>query len=107
TGRIDWAGAGLAVLGLGGVVFALLEWPPLGASHPLVVVALVVGALALIRFVVVEGRSSSPMLPLGLFRSRAFTAANVLTLLLYAALALILFLVPINLIQVQGYTATQ
>ena len=55
---------------------------------------------------VVERRAQSPMLPLALFRSRTFTLANVLTLLLYAALSVVLFLVPLNLIQVQHYTAT-
>jgi len=107
TARIDWAGAGLAVLGLGGVVFGLLEWPPLGAGHPLVVGALAIGTLSLILFVVVERRAANPILPLSLFKSRAFTLANLLTLLLYAALAAIFFLVPMNLIQVQGYSATE
>jgi EmrB/QacA subfamily drug resistance transporter len=106
TARIDWSGAGLAVLGLGGVVFGLLEWPPLGASHPLVVAALAIGTLSLILFVAVERATSNPMLPLTLFQSRTFTLGNLLTLLLYAALAVIFFLVPMNLIQVQGYTAT-
>jgi EmrB/QacA subfamily drug resistance transporter len=104
--QIDWSGAALAVLGLGGVVFGLLKWPPLGASHPLVVGALATGVLSLVLLVIVERRAENPMLPLALFRSRTFTLANFLTLLLYAALAVILFLVPLNLIQVQHYTAT-
>jgi len=107
TSRIDWIGAGLAVLGLGGVVFGLLQWPPLGARHPLVLAALAIGALSLVVFVIVEQRASNPMMPLGLFRSRTFALTNVLTLLLYASLAVIFFLVPMNLIQVQGYTATE
>jgi EmrB/QacA subfamily drug resistance transporter len=106
TTQIDWSGAALAVLGLGGVVFGLLEWPPLGAGHPLVVTALVVGAVSLALFVVVERRVRNPMMPLDLFRSRAFTLANLLTLLLYAALSMVLFLVPMNLVQIQHYTAT-
>ena len=57
--------------------------------------------------VIVERRVQSPMLPLGLFRSRPFTLANLLTLLLYAALSIVLFLTPLNLIQVQGYSATE
>ena len=107
TERIDWHGAILAVAGLGGVVFGLLEWPPLGAGHPLVLAALAIGTLSLVRFVFVERRTSNPMLPLDLFRSRTFTLANLLTFLLYAALAVVFFLVPMNLIQVQRYTATQ
>jgi EmrB/QacA subfamily drug resistance transporter len=106
SAQIDWSGAALAVLGLGGIVFGLLEWPPLGAGHPLVVGALATGALSFVLLPIVERRARNPMLPLALFRSRTFTLANVLTLLLYAALGVILFLVPLNLIQVQHYTAT-
>ena len=105
--RIDWIGAGLAIVGLGGIVFGLLEWPPLGAGHPLVVTALGAGALSLALLPAFEGRTASPMLPLTLFRSRAFTLANLLTLLLYAAFGVVMFLVPLNLIQVQHYSATE
>jgi EmrB/QacA subfamily drug resistance transporter len=103
---IDRIGTSLAVLGLGGIVFALLEWPPLGADHPFVVVAFAAGSASLALFVVVERRARNPMMPLDLFRSRAFALANLLTLLLYAALALVLFLVPMDLIQIHQYTAT-
>jgi EmrB/QacA subfamily drug resistance transporter len=106
TAQIDWSGAALAVLGLGGIVFGLLEWPPLGAGHPLVAGALATGVLSLVLLLIVERRARNPMLPLALFRSRTFTLANVLTLLLYAALGVILFLVPLDLIQVQHYSAT-
>jgi MFS family permease len=58
-------------------------------------------------FVFVEARSPAPMLPLSLFRSRTFTGANLLTLFLYTALNGVLFFFPMNLIQVQGYTATE
>ncbi len=106
TAQIDWRGGALAVLGLGGLVFGLLEWPPLGAGHPLVLGALATGAGSLVLLLIVESHVENPMLPLALFRSRPFTLANVLTLLLYAALGVILFLVPLNLIQVQHYSAT-
>jgi EmrB/QacA subfamily drug resistance transporter len=106
SSRIDWAGAALAVVGLGCVVYALLEWPRLGPRSTLVVAALVSGTLALLGFVVVERRVPEPMLPLGLFASRNFTLANVLTLLLYGSLATVFWLVPLNLIQVQHYSAT-
>jgi predicted MFS family arabinose efflux permease len=66
-----------------------------------------IGAIALIAFVILEARSPAPMLPLGLFRSRNFSGANLLTLFLYGALGGLLFFLPLNLIQVQGYTATQ
>jgi EmrB/QacA subfamily drug resistance transporter len=106
TGRIDWRGAALAVLGLGGIVFGLLEVPPLGAMHAVVLAALAIGIVSLVGLVRVERRAPNPMLPLALFRSRTFTLANALTLLLYAALSVMMFLMPINLIQVQHYTAT-
>jgi EmrB/QacA subfamily drug resistance transporter len=106
TGRIDWSGAALGVFGLGGIVFGLLEWPPLGARHPLVLAALGIGTVSLAWLMHVERRAPNPMLPLTLFRSRTFTLANALTLLLYAALGVMMFLMPMNLIQVQHYTAT-
>ena len=104
--RVDWTGAVLTVLGLGGIVFGLLEWPRLGANPSIVRAAIGGGIAALAAFVIVERRVSGPMLPIGLFRSRMFTLANVLTLFLYGALGTVLWLVPLNLIQVQHYTAT-
>jgi EmrB/QacA subfamily drug resistance transporter len=105
-GAVDVAGAVLATLGLGGVSFALIEAPAAGWQAPAVIGAAVVGVLALIAFVRVEATSRAPMLPLALFGLRAFTGANVITLLLYAALGGGLFFVPLNLIQVQGHSAT-
>ena len=57
-------------------------------------------------FVRVKARHPAPMLPLGLFRGRTFLGANMLTFFLYAALGGGLFFLPLNLIQVQGYSAT-
>jgi len=71
-----------------------------------VVAVLSVGVIFYATFVFVETRRRYPMMPLALFRSRNFTGANLLTLFLYAALAGTLFFLPLNLIQVQGYTAT-
>jgi EmrB/QacA subfamily drug resistance transporter len=107
TGKIDWKGALLGVVGLGGIILGLLEWPPLGPGHPLVIGALLIGALGVALLVVVELRIPNPMLPFNLFRSRTFTLANVLTLLLYGALGVVLFLLPLDLIQVEHYTATE
>lgn len=106
TGRIDWIGALLAVFGLGGVVFGLLEWPPLGAGHVLVIGSLALGVICLALLTVAEHREKSPMMPLHLFESRTFSLANLLTLLLYGALGIVMFLVPLLLIQVEGYSAT-
>ncbi|MGZ6365040.1 MAG: MFS transporter [Ktedonobacteraceae bacterium] len=105
--RLDWPGAFLATLGLGGIVFGLIESNDLGFSNGLVLLSLAIGVAALLVFVLVEARSHSPMLPLTLFRSHTFSGANVLTFLLYAALGASLFFLPFNLIRVQGYTPTE
>lgn len=104
---IDWRGATLAVFGLGGLVLGLLEWPPLGATDRLVIGSLAIGVVCLSLLVVMEKRSASPMIPLHLFRSRTFSLTNALTLVLYGALAVVMFLVPLVLIQVQGHSATE
>lgn len=106
AGRLDVAGAALATLGLGALVFGLIEAPVRGWSDLLVLVSLVVGVVALAAFVVVEARVPSPMMPLTLFRSSTFAGANLLTLLLYGAFGGALFWLPFNLIQVHGYSAT-
>lgn len=104
--KLDWWGALLATLGLGGIVFGLIESNDLGLGNTLVLISLGIGAAALIAFVLVEARSAAPMLPLSLFRSRTFSGANMLTLLLYAALGGSLFYIPFNLIRIQGYSPT-
>ena len=104
--RLDLPGAALAAVGLGGVVFGLLESSRVGLDDPLVAGALVVGVVALASFLVVESRRREPMMPLSLFRSRNFTGANAFTLLLYFALIGTMFFLPFNLIWVQGYSAT-
>ena len=105
--RLDPAGAVLATVGLGGLVFALIESSQLGWGHPGVLTGLVLGVLGLAAFVVFEARTASPMLQLDLFRSADFTGANALTLFLYGALACVFFFLPLNLIQVQGYSPLQ
>ena len=105
--RIDWSGAFLATVGLGGLVNGFIESVNLGWTNPLVFGSLIVGCGCLIAFVFVEAREAAPMLPLTLFKSRSFSGANVLTLFLYAAVGIFFFLFPLNLIQVQGYSATQ
>jgi EmrB/QacA subfamily drug resistance transporter len=104
---LDWPGAVLAAVSLGALVFALIESARLGFTHPAVVSSMLIGGAGLVAFLVVEWRSRRPMLPLELFRSRTFTGANLLTLFLYSALGGTLFFLPLNLIQVQGYTPTQ
>jgi EmrB/QacA subfamily drug resistance transporter len=103
---LDWPGAALAIAGLGALVFGLIESAQRGWTHPSVGGALIVSVVALGAFAFVESRLAAPMLPLRLFRSRHFTGANLLTLLLYAALGGGLFFFPLDLIQVHGYSAT-
>jgi EmrB/QacA subfamily drug resistance transporter len=104
--KADWLGAGSATVGLGGIVFGLVESANLGWRHPLVLGTLTGGFASLILFVFVEKRLASPMVPLSLFNSRSFSGANLLTLLLYAALGIFFFLFPMNLIQVHKYSTT-
>jgi EmrB/QacA subfamily drug resistance transporter len=104
---IDWLGALLATLGLGGVVYGFIESTNLGWAQPLVFGSLAGGLACLIGFAFVEAKVRSPMVPLSLFKSRSFSAANLLTLFLYASLGIFFFLYPMNLIQVQGYSTTQ
>jgi EmrB/QacA subfamily drug resistance transporter len=101
---LDWPGALLACVGLGGVTFALIEASRGGFS---VIVAAVTGVAALAGFFIVEARSAAPMVPLTLFRSRTFAGANLITLFLYAGLGGVLYFLPLNLIQVQHYSATK
>src|ERR1700733_414548 len=77
-----------------------------GWRNPLVVGRLIVGSACLIALVAVESKIPSPMVPLALFESRTFSGANLLTLFLYAAIGIFFSLFPLNLIQVQGYSAT-
>ncbi len=96
--RFDWPGGLLAVAGFAGIVFALIESKPAAAAA---------GIIALIALLYREARAESPMIPLRLFRSRNFSGANLLTFFLYSALSGMLFFFPLDLIQVQGYSATE
>ena len=101
---LDWPGAALATVGLGALTYALIE---ARAGGPAIWGSALLGLGALAGFLVVESRSQAPMISLKLFRSRDFSGANLLTLLLYAPLSGILFFFPLDLIQVQHYSATQ
>jgi EmrB/QacA subfamily drug resistance transporter len=106
AGRVDWAGALLATAGLGGLVAGFIESVYVGWRNPLILGSLITGFGCLVVFVFVESKVASPMLPLTLFKSRSFSGANLLTLLLYAAIGIFFFLFPLNLIQVQEYSTT-
>ncbi len=105
---LDWLGAALATFGLGAITYSLIEASSATAGRQTVVRVLgFAGVGALLSFLIVESRSSAPMVSLHLFRSRDFSGANLLTFLLYAPLGGILFFFPLDLIQVQHYSATQ
>jgi MFS family permease len=102
--RLDGWGAMLATAGLCGITFGLIE---AGRGGERALIAGLVGMVSLGAFFAVESRSSAPMLPLNLFRSRTFSGANLMTLFLYGALSAVLFFLPLDLIQVQHYSATE
>jgi EmrB/QacA subfamily drug resistance transporter len=106
-GKLDWLGATLCTVGLGGLVFGLIEASNRGWGDALVIGTIVGGVAALAAFVIVEARSAAPIMPLGLFRSRTFSGTNLLTLMLYGALSAVFFFVPFDLIQVQGFSPTE
>lgn len=105
-GALDFVGATLITLGLGGAIYALLESSVRGWADPTVAGAGVAGLLLIAAFLLVEARSKAPMVPLGLFASKAFSGINAVTLLLYANLAGLTFFLPLFLIQVRGFSAT-
>lgn len=104
---LDWPGVGTAVVGLGSLLFALIEGLRLGWGHPVIVGTLVLGIGGLAAFVMVEARSPAPLLPLDAFRNRTFTGINLLTFIYYTALGGLFFLLTLNFQQAQQYTAFQ
>lgn len=104
--QLDLGGSALVTLGLGALTYSLLRAGERGLGDGGVLLTLVLGIILLIAFVGLEARLKEPMVPLGLFASSTFSGTNLLTLLLYGALAGALFFLPLNLIQIQGYSAT-
>ncbi len=100
---LDLVGALTGVLALGGVTYALVELPVRGSASPLVIGAAVVGVVAAVCFVVVERRGRHPMLPLDIFSSRQFSAANLVTFTVYGAMGAVFFLLLLQLQVVAGF----
>jgi EmrB/QacA subfamily drug resistance transporter len=105
--KVDFVGALLCALGLGGPVFALIEQPRLGWGSPAVWAPMIAGVALLGCFLLRESRTRDPMLPLTLFRRRNFSVGNVETLSMYAGLAILFFFLTIFLQQIGGYTPLQ
>jgi len=103
-GGVDVLGAALAMASLAGITFGLIEGPLRGWTSSVVIVMLVVGITCLAAFVFVEKSSATPMLPPAVFRVRQFTIANIVTFIVYGALGGTLFLLPIELQVVDGYS---
>lgn len=104
--RVDWSGALLATLGLSGLVFGFIESTSAGWRSPVVAGSLIAAFGCLLGFAALEARTASPMVPLALFKNHNFRGTNLFTFLLYAATGIFFFLLPLNLIQTQQYSAT-
>ncbi|WP_432825330.1 MFS transporter [Dactylosporangium sp. CA-092794] len=104
SGRVDLLSGALVTAGLIGVTFGLIEGQALGWGSAPVLGALAGGALLMALFLWRQTRLPHPMLPLELFGSAQFTATNVVTFIIYGALGGALFLLPIQLQRVAGYS---
>lgn len=102
--KLDITGALLATLGLSGITYGFLEASDKGFGNPVIQLSLAAGLLALVAFIIVEKKSAHPMMPLNLFKSKTFSGVNAMTLFVYSALSASLFFLPLNMIQVQGYS---
>jgi EmrB/QacA subfamily drug resistance transporter len=107
TAPIDVTGGALVTLGLIGLTYGLIEGPGGHWTEPLVLAGLFGGLALLAAFLWWEHHTPSPMLPLNLFASGQFTSANVVTFVVYGGIGGALFLLPIQLQEVSGYTALE
>jgi MFS family permease len=103
---VDWKGGVLVTMGLGFLTYGFTSASENGWSNTPVLIALALGTSVLCFFIRFEGAARAPMMPLSLFRSKAFSGANLITLILYFALSGAMYFLPFNLIRVQGYSAT-
>lgn len=107
SSKVDWTGAIILVLSLAALTFGFLEMPEWGASHPVVIISLVVGLVSLVAFVIVEKRVAEPMIPLSLFKNKTFSGVNLLSFFLYAGMGAMMLFLSLNIIQIQGYSQLQ
>ena len=104
---LDMPGAALAVAGLAGPVYALIEQERLGWADPGVVVPLVLGLAALALFFLREARTPAPMMPLSLFRVRNFRYGNLVTAAAYGAISLGSFAITVFVQEGAGFSAVE
>jgi EmrB/QacA subfamily drug resistance transporter len=102
--RLDFTGVLTGAAGLAGLTYGFTAWPALGPTSPTVLAALCIGLGGMLGFLLTERRSRHPMLPLEVFASKAFTAANLVTFAVYAALGGVFFLAVLNLQVVARFT---
>lgn len=107
TGKLDWTGTLVVLLGLLGIAFGLISGPTSGWDNPLVLSSLIGGVGALALFILIELRSSAPLVHLEIFRNPLVSGANMVTLLLYFAFNGVILFTILNLQQIQGYSPTQ
>jgi EmrB/QacA subfamily drug resistance transporter len=107
AGRLDWPGTFFIFIGLFGLIFGLINGPTGGWLSPLALASLVCGTIAIVIFILVELHSTSPLVPLGLFRNSLVSGADAVTLLLYFALNGVTLFTVLNLQQIQGFSPTQ
>jgi EmrB/QacA subfamily drug resistance transporter len=105
--KLDIRGAFISVLALMGITFGLIESSQFGLISPRVLIPLSAGVLLFVAFFRTEAKRSNALLPLSVFHSRTFVGANLCTLFLYAALGAVFYFLPFNLIQIQGFSATE
>lgn len=103
--RFDWPGSAAVAIAVGGLTFGAIRGQETGWSQPSAIVALAVGAVAMLAFPLLMARRRAPLVPLELFRNRTFAAVNLSTLLVYGALFLVLYLQSLFLQNVVGYSA--
>jgi EmrB/QacA subfamily drug resistance transporter len=103
--RVDLPGALLCAVGLGGIIFGLIEAPTHGWGAPSIYLPLAGGAGAFAAFLIYERRARHPMLDFALFDNRNFAAGNAATAFIYAGLSAFTFLLPVFMQQVAGYRA--
>lgn len=104
--RMSLLGALLITLGLGGVTFGFIESSTFGFSSPVIILAIAGGLAAMGVFLFGEREGNYAILPLWLFRSRNFSASNFISLVFHGVIQPVVLYLPLNLIQVQGYSAT-
>ncbi|MGA5299616.1 DHA2 family efflux MFS transporter permease subunit [Nucisporomicrobium flavum] len=104
AGRIDLAGVLTGAIGLGGLTYGFTAWTARGPASPVVLAALLTGVAGFAAFIIAERRTANPLLPLPIFRNKAFSGANLVTFLAYAANGGVFFLVVLNLQVVAGFS---